>query len=82
MSFVKSLAWALNIKAIEVDHLEADIMSSMMEDDLLQPPFISLLVSGGHTFLAKIDEFNYELIGKSLDDAAGEVFDKVLKPWA
>tara|TARA_Y100000817_G_C16837728_1_gene536528 strand:+ start:599 stop:1591 length:993 start_codon:yes stop_codon:yes gene_type:complete len=79
-SFAKSLAWALNIKAIEVDHLEAHIMSSMMEDDLLQPPFISLLVSGGHTFLAKIDnEFNYELIGKSLDDAAGEVFDKVAR---
>ncbi len=79
-AFSKSLAYSLNIQAIEVDHLEAHIMSPMMIDSTLKPPFISLLVSGGHTFLSKIDNvYNHELIGKSVDDAAGEVFDKVAR---
>ena len=79
-SFAKALAYSLNIQSIEVDHLEAHIMSPMMIDPTLQPPFISLLVSGGHTFLSKIDEnYKHNLIGKSVDDAAGEVFDKVAR---
>ena len=51
-SFSKSLAYSLNIQAIEVDHLEAHIMSPMMIDRTIKPPFLSLLVSGGHTFLS------------------------------
>ena len=79
-SFSKSLAYSLNIQAIEVDHLEAHIMSPMMIDCTLNPPFLSLLVSGGHTFLSLIDkDQEHKLIGKSLDDAAGEVFDKVAR---
>ncbi|MEC7677031.1 MAG: tRNA (adenosine(37)-N6)-threonylcarbamoyltransferase complex transferase subunit TsaD [Pseudomonadota bacterium] len=79
-SFSKSLAYSLNIQTIEVDHLEAHIMSPMMIDRTIKPPFLSLLVSGGHTFLSIINkDQEHELIGKSLDDAAGEVFDKVAR---
>ena len=53
-SFAKSLAWSLNIKAIEIDHLEAHIFSAMISEKNLKPPFISLLVSGGHTMLSLI----------------------------
>ena len=79
-SFSKSLAYSLNIPSIEVDHLEAHIMSPMMIDCKLETPFLSLLVSGGHTFLSIINKNEeHHLIGKSLDDAAGEVFDKVAR---
>ena len=79
-AFAKTLAWVNNIRSIEIDHLEAHIFSAMISEKNLQPPFISLLVSGGHTLISKIDQHNsYEIIGKSLDDSAGEVFDKVAR---
>ena len=79
-AFAKTLAWVNNIRSIEIDHLEAHIFSAMISEKNLQPPFISLLVSGGHTLVSKIDQHNsYEIIGKSLDDSAGEVFDKVAR---
>ena len=79
-SFAKSLAWSLNIKAIEIDHLEAHIFSAMISEKNLKPPFISLLVSGGHTMLSLIkNNTQHEIIGKTLDDSAGEVFDKVAR---
>ena len=79
-AFAKTLAWTNNIRSIEIDHLEAHIFSAMISEKNLQPPFISLLVSGGHTLVSKIDQHNlYEIIGKSLDDSAGEVFDKVAR---
>ena len=79
-SFAKSLAWSLGIKAIEIDHLEAHIFSAMISNTKLKPPFLSLLVSGGHTLLSVIkDNSNYKILGKSLDDSAGEVFDKVAR---
>mgnify|MGYP001303019315 CR=1 FL=1 len=79
-SFAKSLAWTLNIPSIEIDHLEAHIFSPMISENKLKPPFISLLVSGGHTILSSIiDNANYNILGKTLDDSAGEVFDKVAR---
>ena len=79
-SFAKSLAWTLNIPSIEIDHLEAHIFSPMISENKLQPPFISLLVSGGHTILSSITgNSNYNILGKTLDDSAGEVFDKVAR---
>lgn len=79
-SFAKSLAWTLNIRSIEIDHLEAHIFSPMISEKRLKPPFISLLVSGGHTFLSLIkNNLDYEIIGKTADDSAGEVFDKIAR---
>ena len=79
-SFAKSLAWTLDIPSIEIDHLEAHIFSPMISEERLKPPFISLLVSGGHTILSSItDNSDYNILGKTLDDSAGEVFDKVAR---
>jgi N6-L-threonylcarbamoyladenine synthase len=79
-SFAKSLAWSLKIKSIEIDHLEAHIFSPMITEKELKLPFISLLVSGGHTILALVkDNSTYKVLGKTLDDSAGEVFDKVAR---
>ena len=79
-AFAKSLAWSLNIKSIEIDHLEAHIFSAMISEEDLKPPFISLLVSGGHTILSLIENnIKHQIIGKTLDDSAGEVFDKVAR---
>ena len=79
-SFAKSLAWALDIPSIEIDHLEAHIFSPMISEERLKPPFISLLVSGGHTILSSItNNSDYNILGKTLDDSAGEVFDKVAR---
>ncbi len=79
-SFAKSLAWSLKIKSIEIDHLEAHIFSPMITEKELKLPFISLLVSGGHTILTLVkDNSTYKVLGKTLDDSAGEVFDKVAR---
>ncbi len=79
-SFAKSLAWTLKVPSIEIDHLEAHIFSPMISEKKLKPPFISLLVSGGHTILSSITKKSqYTIIGKTLDDSAGEVFDKVAR---
>ena len=79
-AFAKSLAWSLNIKHIEINHLEAHIFSAMITEKNLKPPFISMLVSGGHTILSIINKKNkYKIIGKTVDDSAGEVFDKIAR---
>ena len=79
-SFAKTLAWSLKIKSIEIDHLEAHIFSPMITEKELKLPFISLLVSGGHTILTLVkDDSTYKVLGKTLDDSAGEVFDKVAR---
>ena len=79
-AFAKTIAWTLGVRSIEINHLEAHIFSAMMTEPKLKPPFISLLVSGGHTFLSVIEEYDeYKIIGKTLDDSAGEVFDKIAR---
>lgn len=83
-SFAKTLAMSLNIPLIEVDHLEAHILSHFIKDTDKQSvpdfPFLCLLVSGGHTQIIKMnDYFSMEIIGQTIDDAAGEAFDKAAK---
>lgn len=76
----RSLAWALDIPAIGVHHMEGHLLAPMLEEDKPEFPFIALLVSGGHTQLVKVEGVGqYEVLGESLDDAAGEAFDKAAK---
>lgn len=75
-----SLAYALNIRAIGIHHLEGHLLSPLLSEPELKFPFIALLVSGGHTQLMRVDEVGvYTLLGETLDDAAGEAFDKSAK---
>jgi len=76
----RTLAWALGIPAVEVHHMEGHLLAPMLEDSAPAFPFVALLVSGGHTLLAYVKGIGqYELLGQSLDDAAGEAFDKTAK---
>lgn len=76
----RSLAWALGIPAVEVHHMEGHLLAPMLEDNAPEFPFVALLVSGGHTLLAYVKGIGqYEMLGQSLDDAAGEAFDKTAK---
>lgn len=80
VAVAKSLAWAWQIPAIGIHHLEAHMMAVMLEEEQPQFPFLTLIVSGGHTFLAYVQGLGqYELLGDTLDDAAGEAFDKTAK---
>ena len=79
-SFAQGYAWALGIPALPVHHMEAHLLAPMLEGDDLAPPFLALLVSGGHTQLVDVKDLGrYQILGESLDDAAGEAFDKVAK---
>jgi N6-L-threonylcarbamoyladenine synthase len=74
----KTLAFSLNLPLIGINHLEGHLFAPWLEEPDLQPPFIALLVSGGHTMLLDVPAWgNYRLLGQTLDDAAGEAFDKV-----
>jgi len=76
----RSLAWALDVPAIGVHHMEGHLLAPLMEDASTQPPFVALLVSGGHTQLVAVEAIGrYSLLGETLDDAAGEAFDKTAK---
>lgn len=79
-SVAESLAFTLNIPAIGVHHLEGHLLAPLLEDNPPPFPFIALLVSGGHTQLMRVSGIGeYELLGDTLDDAAGEAFDKTAK---
>jgi N6-L-threonylcarbamoyladenine synthase len=74
----KTLAFSLDRPFLGVNHLEGHLFAPVLEDRELKPPFIGLLVSGGHTMLLDVPEWGrYRLLGQTLDDAAGEAFDKV-----
>ncbi|MDO8959317.1 MAG: tRNA (adenosine(37)-N6)-threonylcarbamoyltransferase complex transferase subunit TsaD [Rhodocyclaceae bacterium] len=76
-SFAEGLALSLGVPALPVHHLEGHLLSPLLADDPAQFPFIALLVSGGHTQIMCVTQVGaYELMGESLDDAAGEAFDK------
>ncbi|MGY0613092.1 tRNA (adenosine(37)-N6)-threonylcarbamoyltransferase complex transferase subunit TsaD [Luteimonas sp. A501] len=76
----RALAWALELPAVAVHHMEGHLLAPLMEADPPQPPFVALLVSGGHTQLVAVDAIGrYRLLGETLDDAAGEAFDKTAK---
>ncbi len=79
-AFSKALAFSLDIPTIPIHHMEAHLIMAKYDSDNLVYPFITLLVSGGHTLLAKVNSpSNYEIIGESIDDAVGEAFDKTAK---
>ncbi|MCH8552492.1 MAG: tRNA (adenosine(37)-N6)-threonylcarbamoyltransferase complex transferase subunit TsaD [Natronospirillum sp.] len=76
----RSLALAWGVPAVAVHHMEGHLLAPMLEADPPAFPFVALLVSGGHTQLVKVETLGrYELLGESLDDAAGEAFDKTAK---
>lgn len=79
-SIGRSLAYAWNVPAIAVNHMEGHLLAPMLEENPPEFPFIALLVSGGHTQLIRVTDIGqYQLIGESIDDAAGEAFDKTAK---
>lgn len=76
----RSLAYSLSIPAVAVHHMEAHLLAPMLEDDVPEYPFLALLVSGGHTIIVDVSgPGDYEILGESVDDAAGEAFDKTAK---
>ena len=76
--YAKALAAVGNRKLIGVHHLEGHLFASLLEDPSLEPPFVALIVSGGHTLLVDVSAWGrYHLLGETRDDAAGEAFDKV-----
>lgn len=80
ISFAKGMALALNIPLIEVNHMQAHVLAHFAEKPYPTFPFLCLTVSGGHTEIVKVhDYYSMEVIGKTIDDAAGEAFDKTGK---
>ena len=76
-AYGRTLAWALGIPAVPVHHMEAHLLAPMLEEPAPEFPFLALLVSGGHTLLVEVDGIGrYRRLGESIDDAAGEAFDK------
>jgi len=80
LNFAKSLAFSLNKPFVPVNHIQAHLYSPFLTEQKIIFPFISLIVSGGHTLLILVEDFfKHKIIGNTLDDAAGEAFDKVAK---
>ena len=80
LSAAKSLAWATDKPLIGVNHLEGHVFANFLTDPELEPPFMALVVSGGHTALFKVTGYNsFEMLGQTRDDAAGEAFDKIAR---
>ena len=76
----RALAWALDVPAVAVHHMEGHLLAPLLESDPPKAPFVALLVSGGHTQLMLVKAIGeYQLLGETLDDAAGEAFDKTAK---
>jgi N6-L-threonylcarbamoyladenine synthase len=77
LSAAKGLAAARGLPLTPVDHLQGHVLAATLGDDPIEPPFVCLVASGGHTFVAQVDEpGSYRTLGTTLDDAAGEAFDK------
>jgi N6-L-threonylcarbamoyladenine synthase len=77
LSAAKALAWSRRLPLVPVDHLHGHVASLYLRPEPLEPPFLCLLASGGHTLLLDVETHaGYELVGTTLDDAAGEAFDK------
>lgn len=79
VTYAKTVAMALNIPLLAVDHIKGHVAANYLNTDL-QPPFVCLIVSGGHTVLCEVRDYDdFRLLGTTLDDAAGEAFDKVAR---
>jgi N6-L-threonylcarbamoyladenine synthase len=77
LSAAKALAWSRRLPLVPVDHLHGHVASLHLEPSPVEPPFVCLLASGGHTLLAEVrDKSGFSVLGGTLDDAAGEAFDK------
>jgi len=77
LSAAKALAWSRRLPLVPVNHLHGHVASLYLEPDPVEPPFVCLLASGGHTLLLEVrDRSGFEVLGSTLDDAAGEAFDK------
>jgi N6-L-threonylcarbamoyladenine synthase len=77
VSSAKAIAATRRLPLVPVDHLHGHVVASTLGDDPVEPPYLCLVASGGHTFLARVeDPSGYEVLGQTLDDAAGEAFDK------
>jgi len=80
VAYAKALAFAAGLKFIGVNHLEAHVLANLLENPALEFPLLALLVSGGHTNLLFFEKcLSYRVVGRTLDDAAGEAFDKVAR---
>ena len=80
LAFAKGLAWSLSLPLITVNHILSHIFANFIEHKAVEPPFLALVVSGGHTELVHFDTLTtFTVVGKTLDDAAGESFDKAAK---
>ncbi|HNV86020.1 MAG TPA: tRNA (adenosine(37)-N6)-threonylcarbamoyltransferase complex transferase subunit TsaD [Candidatus Omnitrophota bacterium] len=79
VSFAKALGYSLKIPLVAVNHLEAHLDANFIESGKPRRPFVGLLVSGGHTTLIRHEKGRFQLLGKTLDDAVGEAYDKVAK---
>ncbi|UOG91135.1 MAG: tRNA (adenosine(37)-N6)-threonylcarbamoyltransferase complex transferase subunit TsaD [Candidatus Thiothrix sulfatifontis] len=79
-AIARSMAWGLNVPAVGVHHMEGHLLAPMLEENPPELPFVALLVSGGHTMLVDVPRIGeYHILGESVDDAAGEAFDKTAK---
>ena len=80
VSFAKALSFASKIPLVGVHHIEGHISANYIENRELEPPFVCLVVSGGHSHLVRVQDYGkYEILGRTRDDAAGEAFDKVAR---
>lgn len=80
LQYAKALAYGLNIPLIGVNHIEGHISANFIEHKDLKPPFVTLVVSGGHTFIVHMKDYgSFEVLGETRDDAAGEAYDKVAR---
>ena len=80
VSYAKALAYALSVPLIPVSHIRGHLSAIYLADENLKPPFISLLASGGHTAIIRVEDYDkYVVLGSTLDDAVGEAFDKVAR---
>ncbi|MCT4586059.1 MAG: tRNA (adenosine(37)-N6)-threonylcarbamoyltransferase complex transferase subunit TsaD [Peptostreptococcaceae bacterium] len=80
LSTAKALAFALNKPLVGVNHIEGHICANYISNKELKPPFICLVVSGGHTHLVEVKDYNkYDILGRTRDDASGEAFDKIAR---
>lgn len=80
VSYAKALAYTLKKPLVPVHHIEGHIYANYIEDKQLEPPFISLVISGGHTHIVYVEDYSkFKILGKTRDDACGEAFDKVAR---